>query len=69
MKEFKIIIRQIKGQGDNIDYLSCSCYDEAFSYCFRKAREEECDKVELYERTDPTMRGARLCPIAEFYHW
>ena len=69
MKEFKIIARKVKNEGDDIDYLKFANYNEAFSYCFTKARELKCDKVELYECTDKTMRSARLLPIAEFYHW
>ena len=69
MKEFKIIARKVENKGDDFEYLSFLNYAEAFSYCFTKAKELKCDKVELYERTDSSMRNARLCPIAEFYHW
>lgn len=71
MKNFKIVTRFLptQGRGSDFEYTDFDNYNDAFSYCFKKARNEECDKVELYERTDPTMKSARLCPIAEFYHW
>ena len=69
MKKFKIVTREIPNQGSDFEYKELANYDEAFSYCYQKARHEECNKVELYEVTDYSMRGARLCAIAEFYHW
>lgn len=67
-KKFKIITRRLS-DSDSLEYKVFENYDEAFQYCFKKARKEQCDKVELYECTDNSMRSARLCPIAEFYHW
>ena len=67
-KTFKIVTRGLP-DGDDFEYKDFENYEEAFQYCFKKARKEQCNKVELYERTDNSMRSARLCPIAEFYHW
>lgn len=67
-KKFKIITKDLP-DGDKPKYKDFENFDDAFSYCFKKARKEQCDKVELSERTDDSMLNARLCPIAEFYHW
>ena len=69
MKMFKIVTRDIPNKGSDFEYKDFADYNKAFSYCFKKARNEECDKVELYECTDYSMRNNRLCAIAEFYHW
>lgn len=66
VKKFKVITRGLP-DGPDFDYIYFPGYDEAFSYCFKKARKEQCDKVELYECTDFSMPN-RLLAIAEFYH-
>lgn len=67
VKKFKVITRGLP-DGDDFEYIDFPGYDEAFSYCFKKARKEQCDKVELYECTDFSMPKVRLLAIAEFYH-
>ena len=69
-KKFKIITKGLPklGISDDFEYMDFADYDDAFSYCFKKARKEQCNKVELYECTDASMPKSRLCGIAEFYH-